>query len=118
MRYRIKGIARDSYGNILPNEKISIKLYNSDINAIVYETEESTNPKNEIFTNEFGFFECYFDISNYTNALQLFDFIIGNLKFEKIDPFFTDKEVLNTIDNEHNSIYDRNVENNFDFGTF
>jgi len=76
MRYRVKGIARDSYGNILPNEIISIKLNNSEVNAIVYETEESIDPKNEIYTNELGFFECYFDSSNYTDISQTFDFII------------------------------------------
>lgn len=126
MRYNIQGIARTSYGVILPYNDIKIYINNTNTPAIVYESKNSVVKKSIIKTDRHGKFNIYFDSDDYdyNNLNVTFDLEIDGNKVSDIQVFTTDKRVLNTNetfteDNIKEVIQnlDFNI-NNIDGGTF
>lgn len=107
MRYNVQGIARDSYGKILPYEDISIFINNTESCATIYNTKDSIEKLNtcpQIQTDERGIFNIFFDSEDYEDLTTTFDLQIGKQKFKYVEPFKVDKRVLNTTDREGESV--------------
>ena len=99
MRYNIHGVARSSYGSVLPN--IDVKVYINSINipATIYDSRTSINKKTSIKTDDDGKFTIYFDSEDYKDYEGLdvkFDLEIGSNKIFDVEVFRTDRRVLNT----------------------
>lgn len=126
MRYNVQGIARDSYGIILPKENINIYKHNTSECATVYSSGNSTEKLDtcpQIQTDVKGEFSVYFDSDDYTDLTITFDFEIegkNTPKFEDIEVFRVDRRILNTTEVEGESVYDayNPKEISIDGGTF
>lgn len=102
MRYNIHGVARSSYGTVLPNNNVRVYINGSDDTAIVYNSRTSNDKLSFVKTDEDGKFTIYFDSEDYKDYDGLdvkFDLEIGNNKIYDVEVFRTDRRVLNTNEN-------------------
>ncbi len=96
MRYNIHGIARDSFGRILPNEDINVYINGSSVPAIVYDNRTSTTGLSSVQTDTSGKFTIYFDSEDYQNLNTTFDLVFDGDRINDIEVFKVDNRVLNT----------------------
>jgi len=103
MKFPLKGIARDSYGNILPGEEINIYDYGTTTPAKIYEFEDEeaevyNNTLPQATTDLNGFFEVFFDYDDY-NMNMKFDVQIGDgFRVDGNEVFFVDSRIVVTED--------------------
>lgn len=95
MRYNIQGIARDSYGKILPQENVNVYESGTSIPAIVYDSKTSSVQKSSVTTAADGRFIIYFDSVDYEgNFSQTFDIDLDGNSLTDIDIFEIQKRAI------------------------
>jgi len=101
MKFPLKGIARDLYGNILQIEDINIYETGTTVPAKVYAFEDDVvynDTLPQVTTDANGFFEVFLEYTDYNTNMK-FDVQIGDgFQVNGNEVFFVDSRVVITED--------------------